>query len=398
MNNDDQLNDFPPENEEINAQEETEDGLEPVFEAYDLEDDEVGEDTYDIPRLESVEEAPVKEAKKSKKKWVWLALLFALLVIGISVFLGYRNGVQRRIQNERSMLMEQISLQLDWAYRDIDAERYENAKTRLEYIIDKYPGFPGVDQLLVDVMMKMEAPTPVPTVEFITETLEPEITPTVDTRAAEETFTQIEQNIANQEWDEAVKNIQALKESNYDYKTIAVDGYYFIALRNRGIQRIWAGELEQGMYDLSVAEQLGALDNVAAGARNWASLYMTGASYWDVNWSGAVEIFSQLYAQLPYFSDASGMSSAERYRIASYRLGDQYAAAGDYCTASSYYQQSLAVGSNLDIEVTATWLAEVCANPPGEETPEPTVDPNANVTPSPDATEEAPTEAPTEAP
>lgn len=398
MNNDDQLNDFPPENEEINAQEETEDGLEPVFEAYDLEDDEVGEDTYDIPRLESVEEAPVKEAKKSKKKWVWLALLFALLVIGISVFLGYRNGVQRRIQNERSMLMEQISLQLDWAYRDIDAERYENAKTRLEYIIDKYPGFPGVDQLLVDVMMKMEAPTPVPTVEFITETLEPEITPTVDTRAAEETFTQIEQNIANQEWDEAVKNIQALKESNYDYKTIAVDGYYFIALRNRGIQRIWAGELEQGMYDLSVAEQLGALDNVAAGARNWASLYMTGASYWDVNWSGAVEIFSQLYAQLPYFSDASGMSSAERYRIASYRLGDQYAAAGDYCTASSYYQQSLAVGSNLDIEVTATWLAEVCANPPGKETPEPTVDPNANVTPSPDATEEAPTEAPTEAP
>ncbi len=398
MNNDDQLNDFPPENEEINAQEETEDGLEPVFEAYDLEDDEVGEDTYDIPRLESVEEAPVKEAKKSKKKWVWLALLFALLVIGISVFLGYRNGVQRRIQNERSMLMEQISLQLDWAYRDIDAERYENAKTRLEYIIDKYPGFPGVDQLLVDVMMKMEAPTPVPTVEFITETLEPEITPTVDTRAAEETFIQIEQNIANQDWDEAIKNIQALKESNYDYKTIAVDGYYFIALRNRGIQRIWAGELEQGMYDLSVAEQLGALDNVAAGARNWASLYMTGASYWDVNWSGAVEIFSQLYAQLPYFSDASGMSSAERYRIASYRLGDQYAAAGDYCTASSYYQQSLAVGSNLDIEVTATWLAEVCANPPGKETPEPTVDPNANVTPSPDATEEAPTEAPTEAP
>lgn len=317
-----------------------------------------------------------------------------MIVIGISVFLGYRNGVQRRIQNERSMLMDQISLQLDWAYRDIDEGRYENAKTRLEYIIDKYPGFPGIDQLLVDVMMKMEAPTAVPTAEFVIETLEPEITPTVDTRAAEETFAQIEQNIANQEWDLAIQNIQSLKESNYDYKTITVDGYYFIALRNRGIQRIWAGELEQGMYDLSVAEQLGALDNVAAGARNWASLYMTGASYWDVNWSGAVEIFGQLYAQLPYFSDASGMSSAERYRIALYRLGDQYAAAGDYCTASSYYQQSLSVGVNLDIEVTATWLADVCANPPGEETPEPTEEPEANATPAPDVTEEAPTETP----
>jgi hypothetical protein len=395
MNSDDQLNDFPQDNEEIQEKGIINDGLAPEF---DLDQNEIRDDEeslQDLPSSEVVEDdasdLPIKE---KKKRWVLLALLFAVIVIGISVFLGYRNGVQRRIQNERSMLMDQISLQLDWAYRDIDEGRYENAKTRLEYIIDKYPGFPGIDQLLVDVMMKMEAPTAVPTAEFVIETLEPEITPTVDTRAAEETFAQIEQNIANEEWDQAIQNIQSLKESNYDYKTIAVDGYYFIALRNRGIQRIWAGELEQGMYDLSVAEQLGALDNVAAGARNWASLYMTGASYWDVNWSGAVEIFGQLYAQLPYFSDASGMSSAERYRIALYRLGDQYAASGDYCTASSYYQQSLSVGGNLDIEVTATWLADVCANPPGEETPEPTEEPDANATPAPDVTEEAPTETP----
>ena len=98
-----------------------------------------------------------------------------------------------------------------------------------------------------------------------------------------------------------MQTVQSLKESNFDYRTIDVDGLYFIALRNRGIQRIWAGELEQGMYDLSVAEELGALDAQAAGAESWATTYLTGASYWDVNWPGAVDIFGQLYAQMPYF-------------------------------------------------------------------------------------------------
>ncbi len=50
-----------------------------------------------------------------------------------------RNGVQRRMTNEKAILMEQIALQLEWTYKDMEAGRYENAKARLEYIIDKYP-------------------------------------------------------------------------------------------------------------------------------------------------------------------------------------------------------------------------------------------------------------------
>ncbi len=336
-----------------------------------------------------------KTEPKNKKrgKWGWILVLVCLLIIGLSIFFGYRNGVKRRIQNERSMLMDQISVQLDWVYKDMDAGRYENAKTRLEYIIDKYPNFPGAADLLVQVMMKLDAPTPVPTPEMIAEvTIEPEITPTPDTRAAEDIFNQIAQNIANQDWDLAIQNIHALKETNYDYRTVDVDGFYFIALRNRGIQRIWAGELEQGMYDLAVAGQLGAIDSAAAGAKSWGEMYLTGASYWDVNWAGAVDIFSQLYAQMPYFSDSTGMTSAERYRIALYRLGDQFATNGDYCTASSYYKKSLEIGMNADIQVTATWLEESCANPPTTETPEPTLDPNATPQPTQEATEEPPLE------
>ena len=341
----------------------------------------------EMPKIEVPEDEPIgseadlesqqpdhkagKSHQKRDGKWVWLGILLFVLLIAVGIFFGYRNGVQRRLENEKALLMDQIALQLEWTYKDIDAGRYENAKARLDYIIEKYPEFPGIADLMTQVIGKLNEPIPTAT-QIAIATIEPGVTATPDLRGAEEKFTQLTQHIANQEWDLAVQTVQSLKESNFDYRTIEVDGLYFIALRNRGIQRIWAGELEQGMYDLSIAAELGALDSQAAGAESWATTYLTGASYWDVNWPGAVEIFGQLYAQMPYFSDSTGMTTAERYRIALYRLGDQYAAQGDYCTASSYYSQSLAVGDNLDIQVTATAYAEACANP--VTTPEPPPD------------------------
>ncbi len=335
-----------------------------------------------------------KPHQKGGGKWVWLGILAFVLFIAAGIFFGYRNGVQRRLANEKALLMDQIALQLEWTYKDMDAGRYENAKARLDYIIEKYPEFPGIADLMAQVIGKLNEPIPTAT-QVVIATIEPGVTATPDLRGAEEKFTQLTQHIANQEWDLAVQTVQSLKESNFDYRTIEVDGLYFIALRNRGIQRIWAGELEQGMYDLSVAAELGALDSQAAGAESWATTYLTGASYWDVNWPGAVEIFGQLYAQMPYFSDSTGMTTAERYRIALYRLGDQYAAQGDYCTASSYYSQSLAVGVNLDIQVTATAYAEACASP--VTTPEP---PQDQLTPTPPLPTDTlpPTEEPTATP
>jgi len=341
----------------------------------------------------NTETKPGKPHKKRNSKWVWLGILLFVLLVLAGVFFGYRNGVQRRIENEKSILMDQIAYQLEWTYKDMDAGRYENAKARLEYIIEKYPEFPGIADLMTQVVGKLNEPTATPTPIFVA-TIEPEVTVTPDFRGAEEKFAQLSQHIANQEWDLAVQTVQSLKENNYDYRTIEVDGLYFIAMRNRGIQRIWAGELEQGIYDLTVAAELGALDSQAAGAEGWATTYLTGASYWDVNWLGAVEIFGQLYAQSPYFTDSTGMTTAERYRIALYRLGDQYAAQGDFCTASSYYSQSLSVGVNLDIQVTATAYAEACANP--VTTPEP----NPDVTPTPPEPTEnpQPAEEPTATP
>lgn len=360
-------------------------GLEPAGEVNDLGNE--------SPNLQTIETSNHSKTKKGGK-WIWLGVLVFLLLLVIGVLFGYRDGIRRRLAAEKAVLMEQIAYQLEWTYKDIDGGRYENAKARLDYIIDKYPDFPGIADLMTQVMGHLNQPTATPTRQVVIVPTEPGVTATPDLRDADDKYAQLEKHIANQEWDQAIQTVQSLKENNFDYRTIDVDGLYFIALRNRGIQRIWAGELEQGMYDLSMASALGASDSQAAGAENWASLYMTGASYWDANWLGAVEIFGQLYEQLPFFSDSTGMTTSERYRVALYRLGDQYARQGDYCTASSYYAKSLAVGSNPDIQVTATAFAEACANPVTTPAPsEPTQPPDATPTETP-ALPDSPTPAP----
>ena len=67
----------------------------------------------------------------------------------------------------------------------------------------------------------------------------------------------------NQEWQDVISNIDILKVSNVDYDKDLVDGILFVALRNRGMQRIEGGDLELGLADLEHAEQITGLDEAA---------------------------------------------------------------------------------------------------------------------------------------
>lgn len=376
----------------------TEPGVSPANDIQDLDNRSASGNGEEEIQPADTSSAPEKRKKKRHGRWILGAIFLGIVITGIAIWLGYQNGVARRIDNQQKMVIDQVSQQLELAYADIASGAYENAEMRLKYILEISPGFPTAEDLLVEARSHLVAPNLDPVVATNTPSAPGETpagpTPTPDLQQAAALFAAIQQNITNSEWGTAIENIEEIKEYHFDYQPIAVDGYYFIALRNHGLQEIWAGQLEQGMFELSMAEALGALDGDAAGAYNWASLYIRGASYWDVNWQAAVDTFGQIYPVMPYFSDASGMSVAERYRIALYSLGDLFAAQGNFCEASSLYQQSLSIGTNLDIQVTATAYAEYCANPPTTETPPPIDDGSptptapADVTPEPPPTEE----------
>lgn len=331
----------------------------------------------------------INKDKKTKDRknvaWILLGFLLMVLVILLGAFWGYQNGITRRVANEESTVLARAAEQYELALSDYENDRIQMAKQRIEYVISLDLTYPGASELLRQVLVKANT-LPTSSVPTQVIALEPTFTPTPDFRGEEEIYNAIVELMKQSLWEETIMAINALREKNLDYRAIEVDGFYYIALRNRGVEKIGGGNLEPGIYDLSLAEKFAPLDGSSEGIRNWARLYLTGASFWEVNWEQVIVYFSQIQPTYPNLRDGSGMTAKERYRIALYRYGDQLAAAGDFCMAKDYYYMSLAVVNDPVLEPTAINMVDLCEGgiEQGEKTPSAPI--------------EEPTEVPTEVP
>ena len=133
--------------------------------------------------------------------------------------------------------------------------------------------------------------------------------------------------------------------------------------------------MEQGIYYLALAERFGPLDAEAASYSTWAQYYITGATFWQIDWSQVVLYFSQVYPALPNLRDGgvNGMTATERYRHGSIYYGDKLAAAGDFCKAKEQYQNALALSSDASIEPTASYVSQKCEETTPTSTPNPAI-------------------------
>jgi hypothetical protein len=183
-----------------------------------------------------------------------------------------------------------------------------------------------------------------------------------------------------------------LRSKDPDYQAIAVDGFLFTALRNRGIKRISNdGLLEEGIYDLSRAEQFGPLDSEAQNWRDWAELYLLANSFYGIDWGQSSFYFSQLYLIAPYLKNDAYLKYANSAREHALQLFD----ARDPCAASDYFSQSLSAFDDPDLQPTATKAAAACqtatAKPPE---PQPTNTPDETPVPDEGGSEEDPEPTP----
>jgi tetratricopeptide (TPR) repeat protein len=344
----------------------------------------------------------VTPAKKIRKRFVVLLGIAIILILGgIGSWFGYQSGINSRMQNEIGQNALDAATQFQMGLDDQAAGRLDIAQQRFEYVIGRDQNFPGAQQKLAEVLMAIQIsriPTEVPT---------PTLTPTVDMRGEQDLFAQIQQHIKDSKWTDAISTIDVLRAKNLSYRAVDVDGLYYLALRGRGVSKITNGDLEGGIYDMTIAERFGPLDTFAAGLRSWARLYLNGASFWEVDWEKVINYFADIYTAVPNLRDGSGMTATERYRIALYKYGDMIAATGDYCKASQYYEKSLAIGRSATVEPKATEAVHNCH--PDTATPEPqkptdTLSPTVAatllpLTPTvPGATPTVPTIAPTAAP
>lgn len=332
--------------------------------------------------------------------WRWLiALSIAMLflVAAASAIGGYYSGIQQRTRFEATQVAGEVSRQFELGLQDMQSGRFEVARQRFEYVIRLDPAYPGVTERLAEVLLELNTtatPTAIPT---------PTLTPTVDLRSAEELFSQAQVLLADERWSEAIDTLLKLRKDEPGYKTVEVDSMLYVALRNRGVHRILnEADLEGGTYDLALAERFGPLDVEASNMRNWADLYVTGASFWGLDWGQAAYFFGQLVPVAPNLRDRSNLTAGERFRQASIKYGDFLAENGEWCQALEQYEIALDFGSDPAVEPTASWVADECAEadsgeeeeeeeqptespPPSEATPIPTEPPPAEPSPTPEA-------------
>ncbi len=343
---------------------------------------------------------PEKPGKKiHARRWPWILIGLLVLVAGAGLggLAGYNNGIQQRMQKQNNEAALAAATQFQLGVADLDARRYEMALKRFQYVIQVDPNYPGAAEKLTQVMFAMAStqtstPAPTPT---------PAMTATPDTRGEEEIFGTARALLAAQDWQKTIETLDSLRRLNRTFHAIEVDGMYYVALRNRGMDKIRGGQLEEGIYDMSLTERFGPLDKDANVYREWARLYITGASFWELDWVQVINYFSQVYAATPMLRDSSGMTAADRYREALISYGEQLIKEEKYCEAQQQFELAYQVSPDDALVHKSTEVYQLCnpatATPEATATSEfptpfePTFDPN--LTPSP-TTEVIPTETP----
>lgn len=291
------------------------------------------------PVIQEDDTQPIKPIKKAPRwRSILISILGVVLLIALGGFGGYSSGIGVRENAEDTIISKQLSEQYSFALVDIEFGRYETARQRLEFIISNDPGYPGAGQKLTEVLVLSVIPTPTPM---------PTVTSTPDFSGAESAYQRAQQLILAQDWPGALSALDTIRKLDPSYKTAQVDGMYYFSLRNYGHALITQqGNLEGGIYYLTLAERFGPLDNTAVGLREGARMYITGASFWELDWKQAVDYFSQVGAGWPSLWDGT-LTASQRLYTASMRYGDELFVREEYCAAYEQYKIASNI-ANLD--------------------------------------------------
>ena len=332
-----------------------------------------------------VKTEPVPATKK--KISPWLAVLVVIVLIAVGILGGYSSGMGKRYAAQKTQVSGQLQEQYQLGVQAVTAGQYEIAKQHFEYVLKQDTNFPGLRAAYADLLVRMMVtPTLVPTST-------PTITPTPDSRSAEEIYKNVVallaekgDNLCGRDWNNIISKLDSLRKADITYHAAEVDGMYYISLRSRGICKIYPQSfepntnctdlninLEGGIYDLTLAERFGPLDNDASAMRTWARMYIAGASFWDQDWVQVKDLFSQVMNAMPQLADSTCTSATERWRQASIGYAEQLMKKGDFCKANEQLDDAFSIKSpqNKPFYPTATKVNDICngdANAPATPT------------------------------
>ena len=319
--------------------------------------------------------------RASWRPLIWVPPI-TLVLLGLAAGTGYLVGQSERDQAEEEQVSTIIQDQFALGLLDLQEERYDVARQRFEYIIQLDPSFPEAPERLAEALLGLAEPFPTQT--------SPAVTPTPNLSPVQDILDQAHAAFEDGDWDATIAHLLALRAKDSEYKAVEADGLMYAALRNRGIRRISTDKLlEEGIYDLSLAESFALLDEDANNWRSWAQLYLTANSFYGLDWEQAAFYFEVVYSVAPGIKNDVAWKYA--HSLAMYAL--LLAGGGDPCAAEDVLDLSLEIIINEDLEPTATAVRDACRTATA---PPPAPPPTATPEPTAEGTEPAPpTETPT---
>ena len=305
----------------------------------------LNEETPVLPDILENTQPVVIKPKKKTGLWIAGILLSVIIITALGGLAGYYAGLQNRKATEANNRLLATSLQYQLGVEDLIRGNYDFAKQRFEYVIQLDPSYPGVLEKMAELSIIMNATaTPIPA---------PEVTPvpTLDTSGVEGLLNQAKQFMVGQDYDSVIAALDAMRKENPSFKTLEVDGLYYLALRNRGINKIQKyGKLESGIFDIVLMSRYGPIDKDARDASEWAGYYIYGASFYGIDWGRVIKDLKVVHENYPYLMDQSKVSATFRYWTALYKYGLQLWQANENknaCLASDYYVAAWALNQNI---------------------------------------------------
>ncbi|KPK92267.1 MAG: hypothetical protein AMJ88_11440 [Anaerolineae bacterium SM23_ 63] len=340
--------------------------------------------------------------------WMWLVVIpvLVLVVWGLAAIMGYVVGLDKREVDQIQAVAQVSKEQFDLGVEDFLAGRFEFAQQRFEYVLSLDPQYPGAADLLGQVMQALNQPTPTPS-----PIVSPTPSPTPDLTSYESVFQSALGAYNQGDWSAALDLLLFLRGEAPVYKITEVNQLMQTALRNRGMDKLFQGLLEEGIYDLYLAERFGPLDTQAFNWRQSAEFFMFANSYFGLDWPLATEYFGQICL-------ANIWGACVRYAQSSREYGHLLLEEEAYCRAVLQYEQFFIHLEDQAFAPTATKVAEACltataptptpteTTTPGTETPDgsftptssPTVTPSPTVSATSTSTAGGPTFTPTSTP
>jgi len=274
-----------------------------------------------------------------------LALAVLLGVYAGVGYLGWQSGQQMRSEQAAREQIGEVARQVQFARSDIDLGNYALALRRLEWVDEQDPENVTAQELRLIAEAALSGPdeaNPLP-LPAPTEGVGPTPAATPDTEPSRR-LRQLEQLANDQEWAEAVAGLVAFQQTYPNVARRETDVLLFDVYTSYGVALLYTDQAELGLYYLRQAEELGDLPLEVSDQRQWARLYLSAISFFDVNWDVSIFYLRDLCLAAPFFHDACALLQEALVTYA-----DQYATQLEWCPAETLYAEAYRINNGQEI-------------------------------------------------